>query len=59
MKTQDGRPLCRYRPRSKIDRRFAQLYNFRRLVTRWEYEVVNVLGLVQLGYMVILLRWCL
>jgi len=59
VKTQDGRPLRRYRRRWKIERLFAWLYNFRRLVNRWEYDVVNFLGFVQLGCIVILLRRCL
>jgi transposase len=59
VKTQDGRPLRRYRRRWKIERLFAWLHNFRRLVTRWEYDVVNFLGFVQLGCVVILLRRCL
>ena len=59
VKTQDGRPLRRYRRRWKIERLFAWLHNFRRLVTRWEYDVVNFLGFVQLGCIVILLRRCL
>jgi len=58
-KTQDGRPLRRYARRWKIERTFAWLYNFRRLVTRWEHDVVNFLGFVQLGCIVILLRQCL
>ena len=58
-KTQDGRPLRRYRRRWKIERLFAWLHNFRRLVTRWEYDVLNFLGFVQLGCIVILLRRCL
>lgn len=58
-KTQDGRPLRRYRRRWKIERLFAWLHNFRRLVTRWEYDVGNFLGFVQLGCIVILLRRCL
>ncbi len=32
---------------------------FRPLVNRWEYDVVNFLGFVQLGCIVILLRRCL
>ena len=36
-KTQDGRVLRRYCRRWKIERLFAWLHNFRRLVTRWEY----------------------
>ena len=59
VKTQDGRPLRRYRRRWKIERLFAWLYNFRRLVNRWEYDVVNFLGFVQLGCIIILLRRCL
>ncbi len=59
VKTQDGRPLRRYRRRWKIERLFAWLYNYRRLVNRWEYDVVNFLGFVQLGCIVILLRRCL
>ena len=57
--TQDGRPPRRYRRRWKIERTFAWLQNFRRLVNRWEYDVVNFLGFVQLGCIVILLRRCL
>lgn len=34
--TQDGRPLRRYRHRWKIERTFAWLGNFRRLVVRYE-----------------------
>jgi transposase len=41
VKTQDGRPLRRYKRRWKIERLFAWMYNFRRLVTRWEYDVFN------------------
>jgi len=36
-KTQDGRKLRRFCRRWKIERLFAWLHNFRRLVTRWEY----------------------
>ena len=59
VKTQDGRPLRRHKRRWKIERLFAWLQNFRRLVTRWEYDVMNFLGFVQLGCIVILLRRCL
>jgi transposase len=55
-KSQDGRPLRRYRRRWKVERLFAWLQNFRRLVTRWEYHADNFLGFVQLGCIVILLR---
>lgn len=56
-KTQDGRELRRYCRRWKIERLFAWLHNFRRLVTRWEYHESNFLGMVQLGCLVILLRY--
>ena len=55
-KTQDGRPLRRYKRRWKIERLFAWLQNFRRLVTRWERKAQNFLGFVQLGCIIILLR---
>ncbi len=58
-KTQDGRKLRRYKRRWKIERLFAWLSNFRRLVVRYEYKVENFLGMVQLGCIVILLRKCL
>ena len=54
--TQDGRELRRYCRRWKIERLFAWLHNFRRLVTRWEYREANFLAMVQLGCLVILLR---
>jgi transposase len=55
-KTQDGRPLRRFKRRWKVERLFAWLYNFRRLVVRYEYHVENYVGLVQLACVVILLR---
>ncbi len=55
-RTQDGRELRRYCRRWKIERLFAWLHNFRRLVTRWEYHELNFLAMVQLGCLVILLR---
>jgi transposase len=54
--TQDGRVLRRYRRRWKIERLFAWLHNFRRVVIRWEYYPANFLGMVQLACAVILLR---
>ena len=54
--SQDGRGLRRYRRRWKIERLFAWLHNFRRVVTRWEYHAANFLGMVQLACLVILLR---
>ena len=55
-KTQDGRPLRRYRRRWKIERLFAWLGNFRRLVVRYERHALNYFGFVQLGCILILLR---
>jgi transposase len=55
--TQDGRPLRRYRRRWKIERMFAWLFNFRRLVVRYEYHAENFQGLVHLAAVVILLKY--
>ena len=54
--TQDGRPLRRYRRRWKVERLFAWLQQFRRIVNRWEFHAANFLGFVQLGCILILLR---
>jgi transposase len=56
-RTQDGRPLRRYRRRWKVERLFAWLHNFRRLVVRYEYHAENFLGMLQLGCVIILLRY--
>ena len=56
VRTQDGRPLRRYRRRWKVERLFAWLGNFRRVVTRWEYHVENYLGFLHLACAVILLK---
>ena len=55
-KTQDGRPLRRYRRRWLVERLFAWLQNSRRLVTRYERKADNFLGFLQLGCAIILLR---
>ena len=54
--TQDGRPLRRYVRRWKIERLFAWLFNFRRLVVRYEYHAENFQALVHLAAAVIILR---
>jgi transposase len=51
-KSQDGRALRRW----KIERLFAWLQNFCRLVVRYEYHSDNFLGFVYLGCMMVLLR---
>jgi transposase len=56
-KTQDGRKLRRYKRRWKIERLFAWLGNFRRLVVRYERRAENYLGFVKLGCIVVLLRY--
>jgi len=55
-KTQDLRRLRRYRRRWKIERLFAWLQNFRRLVVRYERYAENFLGMLHLGCCIILLR---
>jgi transposase len=55
-KTQDLRPLRRYKRRWRVERLFAWLQNFRRLVTRYEYHARNFLGFLWLGCILILLR---
>jgi transposase len=55
--TQDGRPLRRYVRRWKVERLFAWLFNFRRLVVRYEYHAENFQGFVHLAAAIILLRY--
>jgi len=55
-KTQDGRPLRRMSRRWRVERLFAWLQNYRRLVTRYERHAENFLGFVHLGCICILLR---
>jgi transposase len=56
VQTQDGRPRRRYVRRWKIERLFAWLFNFRRLVVRYEYHAENFQGFLHLAAAVILLR---
>jgi transposase len=55
-KTQDGRPRRRYKRRWKVERLFAWLQHFRRVLVRHEYHAENFLGFVHLGCIMILLR---
>ena len=55
-KTQDGRALRRYRRRWKVERLFAWMQNYRRLVTRWEFHIENFLGFLHLACLLILVR---
>ena len=54
--TQDGRPLRRYRRRWKVERLFAWLYQFRRIVTRGDHRLEQLGGFVHLSCLIILLR---
>ena len=55
-KAQDGRGLLRYLRRWVVERLFAWLHWFRRLVVRYEIHAENFLGMVQLGRLKIMLR---
>jgi transposase len=55
-RTQDLRRIRRYRRRWKVERLFAWLQNFRRLVVRYERYAENFLGMLYLGCCLILLR---
>ncbi|MGH8193860.1 MAG: IS5 family transposase [Woeseiaceae bacterium] len=52
--TQDGRELRRYKRRWKVERLFAWLQNYRRLITRFEYHVENFLAFLKLAAFMIL-----
>lgn len=54
--TQDGRALRRYKRRWKVERLFAWLQNFRRLLNRYEYHLANFTGFVHLACLVIMVR---
>ena len=56
-KTQDGRKLRRYKRRWKVERLFAWLQNFRRLVVRYERHADNFLAFLLLACSIILLRF--
>jgi transposase len=53
---EDGRRLRRYKRRWKVERLFAWLFNFRRLVTRYEWYASNYQGFLHLACIIILLR---
>jgi transposase len=54
--TQDGRSLRRYRRRWKVERLFAWLQNYRRILVRHDFHAANYLGFLTLGCITILLR---
>jgi transposase len=53
---QDGRKLRRYRRRWKVDRTFAWLGNFRRLVVRWEHHILMYRAFFHVACLLITLR---
>ena len=55
-KTQDGRPLRRYKRRWKVERTFAWLGNFRRLVVRYERHLRMYRAFFQVACLLIALR---
>ena len=55
-RTQDGRPLRRYRHRWIVERTFAWLGARRRLLVRWEKKLTNDAGFTLLGCLGLLLQ---
>jgi transposase len=55
-KTQDGRALRRYRRRWKVERLFAWLQNYRRILVRYDRFLENYLAFVHLACIIIFLR---
>jgi len=55
-KTQDGRPLRRYKRRWKVERTIAWLQNYRRLCIRWEKSTAMFQGFLHLGCTLLLLN---
>ncbi|MBI3417302.1 MAG: transposase [Verrucomicrobia bacterium] len=54
--TQDGRALRRYRRRWKIERTFAWLGNFRRLVVRYERRLLMYNAFFHVACLIVTLR---
>ena len=55
-KTQDGRSLRRYRRRWKVERLFAWLQNYRRILVRYDRFLENYLAFVHLACILIFLK---
>ncbi|MBX6314879.1 MAG: transposase [Isosphaeraceae bacterium] len=53
---QDGRKLRRYKRRWKVERSFAWLGNFRRLVVRWEHRIEVYRAFFHVACLLITLR---
>ena len=56
MKLQDGRPLRRYRKRWIMERVFAWLGNFRRLVVRYDHDIASYRAFFHVACAIITLR---
>ena len=54
--TQDGRSLRRYKRRWKVERSFAWMHNYRRLVVRWEQRASMYLAFIHVACVLITLR---
>jgi transposase len=54
--TQDGRKLRRYRRRWKVERTFAWLGNFRRLVVRYDRDLSSYQAFFHVACLLITLR---
>ena len=55
-RTQDGRPMRRYKRRCKVERLLGWLKRYRRIAVRWERHAHTYLGLLQLACALILLK---
>jgi len=55
-RTQDERVLRRYQRRWKIERLFAWLNKFKRVMTRWDRLIEHFLAFVHLACAMILMR---
>ncbi len=55
-KTQDGRPLRRYKRRWTVERTISWFQNFRRLCIRWEKSTPLFCGFLHLGCTILLLK---
>jgi transposase len=53
---QDGRKLRRYRRRWKVERTFAWLGNFRRLLVRWEVDITMYQAFCHVACLLMTLR---
>jgi transposase len=56
-KTQDGRKLRRGKRRWKVERFFAHLQNFRRMVVRYEEKSANYLGFALLSAIIMHVKY--